>query len=207
MSKDKKNRAYFQETFQELHAPDALCRKVKNMTKMEAKKIGMSVAKKLAVAAAIAAVLFAGSNGVAYAMTGSTWLETVVVKLNVNGVAYDMEMNGEVLEDGMVRYSGTVEVPDDSSGSVVMITDAEAAGQSYYMNMDTTTEMDRTEVVEEDGKVYLVDGTVKLDITEDMADGQAVGSYEKNGVVYQYEVKEEPGAPGCFELHITSEEK
>ena len=62
-------------------------------------------------------------------------------------------------------------------------------------------------MVEEDGRIYLVDGTVKLDITEDMADGQAAGNYEKNAVVYQYEVREETGVPGCFELHLTSEEK
>lgn len=149
----------------------------------EVKKIGMSAAKKLAVAAAVAAVLFAGSNGVAYAMTGSTWLETVVVKLNINGAWQEMEMEGEVLEDGTVQYSGTVEVPDE------------------------TTEFERTEVVEENGNVYLVDGDVKIDITEDVADGTASGTYEKNGVAYQYEVKEEPGVPGCWELHISSEEE
>ena len=207
MKQDEKNKAYFQETFQEVHAPEGLGRKVKNMTKTEAKKKGMAAVKKLAVAAAIAAVLFVGSNGVAYAMTGSTWLETVMVKLYVNGVAYDMEMTGEELEDGTVQYSGTVEVPDGSSGSVVILNDAECVGQEYYVVMDTTTEIERTEVVEEHGRIYLVDGMMKLDITEDMEDGQAAGSYEKNAVVYQYEVREETGVPGCFELHLTSEEK
>ena len=206
MKQDEKNKAYFQETFQEVHAPEGLGRKVKNMTKTEAKKKGMAAVKKLAVAAAIAAVLFAGSNGVAYAMTGSTWLETVMAKLYVNGVAYDMEMTGEELEDGTVQYSGTVEVPDGSSGSVVILTDEDFVTQEYYVAMDTTTEPERTEVVEENGRTYLVAGELKLDITEDVADGHAAGSYEKEGVLYRYEVKEDIEAPGCFELHISSEE-
>ena len=54
MKQDEKNKAYFQETFQEVHAPEGLGRKVKNMTKTEAKKKGMPAVKKLAVAAAIA---------------------------------------------------------------------------------------------------------------------------------------------------------
>ena len=205
MKQDEKNKAYFQETFQEVHAPEGLGRKVKNMTKTEAKKRGMAAVKKLAVAAAIAAVLFAGSNGMAYAMTGSTWLETVMVKLYVNGVAYDMEMTGEELEDGTVQYSGTVEVPDGSSGSVVILTDADFVSQEHYVAMDTTTEPERTEVVEENGRTYLVAGELKLDITEDVADGQAAGNYEKDGVLYQYEVKKDAEAPGCFELQISSE--
>ncbi|MBR6642950.1 MAG: hypothetical protein IKL28_04720 [Lachnospiraceae bacterium] len=119
------------------------------MSEMNGKKKGMSVVKKLAVAAAIAAVLFAGSNGVAYAMTGSTWVETE-----------DAETSSEVIE-----------------------------------------------VAEENGRIYLLAGDMKLDITEDMTDGAASGSYEKNGVTFEYEVREQPGAPGCYELHILSEDK
>ena len=138
-----------QNTYDELHAPEGLRRKVMNMSEMNGKKKGMSVVKKLAVAAAIAAVLFAGSNGVAYAMTGSTWVETE-----------DAETSSEVIE-----------------------------------------------VAEENGRIYLLAGDMKLDITEDMTDGAASGSYEKNGVTFEYEVREQPGAPGCYELHILSEDK
>lgn len=204
MKQDEKNKAYFQETFQEVHAPAGLYRKVRNMTKTETKRIGMSVAKKLAVAAAVAAVLFAGSNGVAYATTGSTWLETVVVKMNVNGAWYDVEMDGEVLEDGTVQYSTSVEVPDGEGAVVVIDGDSEWVEQAYYYGSDT--EVTRTEVVEEDGKVYLIDGEVKIDITEDVADGEAAGTYEKDGMVCQYEVKAAAETAGCWELHISNEE-
>ena len=92
----------YRETFSEIHAPKALAGKVRNMVKMENGKMGMSFVKKLAVTAAAAAVLFVGSNGVAYAATGSTWVETVVI--HFNGSGYDAEVNGEVGEDG-VSYS------------------------------------------------------------------------------------------------------
>ena len=191
-----------------MHAPEGLRRKVMDMKQLDVKKMGKSVGKKLAVAAAIAAVLFAGSNGVAYAMTGSTWVETVVAKIHVNGVWQDVEMEGEVLEDGTVQYSTNLEVQDGEFVDIVLVNDLEGAeSPEYCINMDTTTTVDcNTGVVQEDGKVYFVDGDVKIDITGDMADQIATGSYEKDGVTYQYEVKEEPGVPGCYELHISSEE-
>ena len=221
MNKEDNLKKYVQNTYEELHAPEGLRRKVMNMTEMKAKKTGMSLGKKLAMAAAIAAVLFAGSNGVAYAMTGSTWVENVVARISVNGVWQDVEMEGVVLEDGTVQYSTTLDVQDEDSVEIVLVSDAaeadslkisagdgaESSFPEIYINMDTTTTVDcNIGVVKEDDSVYFVDGDIKIDITEDIADGAASVSYEKNGETYQYEVKEEPGVPGCYELHISSEE-
>ena len=221
MSKEDNLKKYVQNTYEELHAPEGLRRKVMNMTEMKAKKTGMSVGKKLAMAAAIAAVLFAGSNGVAYAMTGSTWVENVVARINVNGVWQDVEMEGVVLEDGTVQYSTTLNVEDEDSVEIVLVSDAadadslkisagddaESSSPEVYVVMDATTTVESNiGVVKEDDSVYFVDGDIKIDITEDMADGAASVSYEKDGEIYQYEVKEEPGVPGCYELHISSEE-
>lgn len=203
MNQDEKNKAYFQETFEEVHAPEGLCRKVKNMTKTEAKKMGMSMAKRFAVAAAIAAVLFAGSNGVAYAMTGSTWLETVVVHFNVNGASFDKELTGELNEDGTVTYSGVVE-GEDGTTAIFIDSDSEWLEQEYYVGMDSTVEIDRQEILEENGRVYLTDGDLKIDITEDIQDGQAVGTYEKNDMIYNYEIA---GSAGCWEYSIYLQEE
>ena len=207
MNKENNNRTYFKETFEEMHAPEGLRRKVKNMTNMETRKAGRSVVKKLAVAAALTAVVFAGSNGVAYAMTGSTWVESVVAKLIVNGVEQDVELQGEVLEDGTVQYSTTLDVQEGDEVQLSLVTDAENVNPDYVLNVDSAGEPGRTEIVEENDRIYFIDGDVKLDITEDMADGQAFGNYEKDGMVYEYEVKEQAGVPGCYELHITSEEQ
>ncbi len=220
MNKEDKMKAYVQNTYDELHAPEGLRRKVMDISMENAKKPGMFVMKKLAVAAALAAVLFAGSNGVAYAMTGNTWVETVVAKIRVNDTWQDVEMEGEVLEDGTVQYSTTLNVQDKDSVEIVLISDAvgvdsleisagdgaEGTLPEVYIDMDTTTVDSNIGVAKEDDKVYFVDGDIKIDITDDMADGAASVSYEKNGETYQYEVKEEPGVPGCYELHISSEE-
>ena len=203
---EDKMKEYVQSTFEELHAPDGLRRKVMNMSTNVTKK-GMSFGKKLAVAAALAVVLFAGSNGVAYATTGSTWVETVIAKITVDGVVQDVEMDVKLREDGLVEYHGTVEVEDGHEVGVLILNDSVPEGAAVIvMEMDTNIVPERTEVIEEDGKLTLVVGEVTIDITEDMADGTATGSFEKNGEMYQYEVKEEPGVPGCFELHINSEE-
>lgn len=209
MNMEDKIKECVQGTFEELHAPDSLRRKVMNMSSSNVAKKRMSVAKKLAVAAALAVVLFAGSNGVAYAMTGSTWVASVMAKINVDGVLQDVEMDVEVREDGLVLYHGTVEAEDGHEVGILIADDSVPEGAVVIvMETDTTVPLERTEVVvEENGNVSLVIGELTFDITEDMADGTAAGSYEKGGVTYQYEVKEEPGVPGCYELHISSEEE
>jgi uncharacterized protein YneR len=159
------------------------------------------------VAAAIAAVLFAGSNGVAYAMTGSTWVETVVAKLSINGVEQGVEMQCEVLENGTKQYSRTIDVEEGDEVTLSLVRDAVENAPNYEISMEAAEIPGRTEIVVEDGIVYFIDNDVKIDITEDMSVGEASGTYEKNGMVYQYEVEEEPGVPGCYELHISSEEE
>lgn len=71
---DKKNRAYYQETFNEVHASQALAGKVMNMANKKEKTGMTTLTKKMAVAAAVLAFLLVGSNGVVYAATGSTWI-------------------------------------------------------------------------------------------------------------------------------------
>lgn len=80
MNEEKQNQAYFQETFREVHAPQELAERLRNMEELKNKKKAGSVAKWIAVAAVAAVVLFAGSNGVAYATTGSTWVEKLFTR-------------------------------------------------------------------------------------------------------------------------------
>lgn len=112
MNEDMKFKMEYKDTFTEIHAPDALSRKVMNMTRTENMKVEIPWIKKMAMAVAFAFVLFVGSNGIAYAATGSTWVETVVV--HFNGSGYDAEVGGEVGDDA-VTYSVTDEVQEDNS--------------------------------------------------------------------------------------------
>ena len=70
----------------------------------------------------------------------------------------------------------------------MVITDAGNFKQvPYEIALSTPT------VIEENEKIYLIDGDLKLDITEDARDGSAAGTYEKDGLNYEYkaEAKEE----------------
>lgn len=74
---DKQNREYYKSAFHEVHAPEALAGKVRDMTEKTWKKEekrGYSAAKRMAVTAATLALVLAGSNGLVYAATGSTWM-------------------------------------------------------------------------------------------------------------------------------------
>lgn len=117
MNDDMKLKIDYKDTFAEIHAPEALARKVSNMTKVDV-KTKTSFMKRFAVAAAAFAILFAGSNGVVYAATGSTWIESVVVYFNGSG--YDAEVGGDAGEDAVI-YTETEE--QDVKGTEITITD------------------------------------------------------------------------------------
>lgn len=80
MNEEKQNQEYYQKTFREVHAPQELAERLRNMEEGKNKKKAGSVAKWIAVAAVAAVVLFAGSNGIAYATTGSTWVEKLFTR-------------------------------------------------------------------------------------------------------------------------------
>lgn len=80
MNEEKQNQQFYQETFREVHVPQGMAERLMNMEEGKNKKKAGSVAKWIAIAAVAAVVLFAGSNGVAYATTGSTWVEKLFTR-------------------------------------------------------------------------------------------------------------------------------
>lgn len=193
MSDEMKFRSEYQDTFKEVHAPVELSRKVMNMQKTENKKTATTFMRRLATVAAIALVVLVGGNGIAYAATGNSLLKTV--KVYFNGSGYEVQLEEKVDEDsGVTYYEGTFE---DVEGDVDMvITDADDFEQMpYEVTVGTPA------VLEEDGKIYLTDGELKLDITEDAKDGTASGSYDKDGLTYEYKVMEKDGT---WELSISN---
>lgn len=178
MSDDMRLKKEYQDTFNEVHAPEALSRKVMNMSKENNKKIAVFASKWVA-AAALALVVFVGGNGVAYAATGNSLLKTVMIYVNGNG--REVELEEKVDEDGNTYYEGSYEV-EDGAGYVCITDEIEANDVQLEIIEESA------EVVEKDGKLYLVDGEVEIDITEDLADGNASGSYKKDGATRKYEV-------------------
>jgi len=60
-------------------------------------------------------------------------------------------------------------------------------------------------VVQEDGRVYVKDNDILIDITEDLADGQADVSYEKAGTAYRYVIEESPYVAGSYDYYLVEE--
>lgn len=182
MSEDKLNQTYYKETFREVHAPQDLVERLMDMERLRNKKKAGSAVKWIAVAAVAAVCLFAGSNGVVYAMTGSTWVKTLVYKITLNGVEYDVDMESHQKEDGNMRYTGSVqhgngdvtevEYDEDGRFSTATIHTKKSAGLSLT-----------------DGRIRIVDGDIEIDITEELNEkGMVSGSYERNGYTKVYKI-------------------
>ena len=185
MNEENKNQEYYQETFREVHAPQGLAERLMNMEEVS-KKRSSSVAKWVAVAAVATVVLFAGSNGVAYATTGSTWVETLAYKLTLRNVEYDVDLKEWKQGNGEVFYNGTFQ--EDNGDESLLWLDED--GKAWvYSNWKLYVRQS------EDG-IFLVDEDyMEIDITEEIQkNGYAVGSYEKNGSVKEYKVWKENGS-------------
>ena len=87
MKEEYREMELYRETFSEVHAPDALKGKVKDMANNK-KALWTATLKKCAAVAALAAIVFTSSNVVAYAATGETWVKMVTV--NINGKRIDL---------------------------------------------------------------------------------------------------------------------
>lgn len=195
MSEDKRNQEYYKETFREVHAPQGLMERMMNMNELKNKKRTGSVTKRLAVAAAVAVFLFAGSNGIAYATTGSTWVETLVYKITLDGVEYDVDMEGSVGGNGYMQYAGSIQhdngdvtevkYKEHEYGSVVDIHTKESAGISL-----------------KDGRVCIVDGDIKIDVTEELFEKlEVTGSYEVNACTKVYKITKDGD---CIKSYIVT---
>jgi len=205
MQKEDKIKTYIQDSFREIHAPENLRRKVMNMNERKEKK-SFAWVRKLAVAAAVALAVFAGSNCVAYAMTGNTWVESLKSKFVVNGVEQEVELYAEITEDGNIVHYGTFEVEEDGSVAFVIESDQEIGEVLPTVHIESDSKIpDGMKVVQEDGRVYVKDNDILIDITEDLADGQADVSYEKAGTAYRYVIEESPYVAGSYDYYLVEE--
>lgn len=209
MQTEDKIKTYIQDSFREIHAPEDLRRKVMNMSEQKEKK-SFAWAKKLAVAAAVALAVFAGSNCVAYAMTGSTWVRSIKTIFVVDGVKQEVELNYEVFADGTSAHHsvhhGTFDVPGNGSVAFVIESDQEIGEVPPTVHVVTDSKIpEGMKVVTEEDRVYLTDNDIKIDITEELADGQADVSYEKDGKAYRYVIEESPYVSGAYDYYLVEE--
>ena len=161
MSGEEYNRELFKETFEEIPVPEGLAEKVGSITVGNTKRqrtVMGSVLRKVAIVAAILVALFAGSNGIAYAMTGETWVETMIVKFNIGDIVYEVEVEEQQLRNGESIYAGELEMENGEKGHFAVY----KQGQEI-MN----AEMNGAEVWTAYGeRTYIWDEGLEIDITK-----------------------------------------
>ncbi len=199
MSGEEKNKSFYKETFEEITVPEGLAEKVGRGVEREDRRQRTgtrSVMRKVAFAAAVLAALFAGSNGIAYAMTGETWVKTIILRRNVDGIEYEIEAEERELRNGETVYYGDYTTPDGKKHYAV---DHEGGGM--YMEVMSTG----AEVWMKDGRTYIWDGDVEIDITEDFEDdGFALGTYKVDEILKAYRFWKKDGNICCW-MEILSE--
>lgn len=93
-----KERESVKKVYDEIHAPEALLRKVMEMNKKDFKF--RNAVKFVAMAAAALVITVVASNGICYAATGETWIGKM--KVLINGVETEQEVTWERQEDMLV---------------------------------------------------------------------------------------------------------
>ena len=195
MSGEEYNRELFKETFEEIPVPEGLAEKVGKIAVGEGKRqrtVAESVMRKVAIAATVLVALFAGSNGIAYAMTGETWVEKIIIRRNENGVEYEIEAEERELRNGETVYVGEYTTSD---GEEHVAVDYDGEGPYMYVSFED----EGAEIWSHNGRIYIWDGDLELDITEDFEDdGLARGTYVVDGVFKRYGLKKlEDGEISC----------
>lgn len=120
-----KERDSVKKVYDEIHAPEALLRKVMEMNKKDFKF--RNAVKFVAMAAAALAITVVASNGICYAATGETWIGKM--KVLINGVETEQEVTWEQQEDMLV---GTIEMEVEE-------------GEPFEMEIVTEEETERLE--------------------------------------------------------------
>ncbi len=161
MKLEEQNKKLYKDTFDEVHASENLLGKVKDMRKENINIVKRISKRAVCAAAAMAAVVFVSSNAIAYAATGSTWVEKV--RLSVDGKTYTLT---EKQADGTMVYE--VDVPEAGS---VSVESSEGAGENFTVTAGEAT------ISIEGGRIYLITGKngEKTDITDNFTDGVCEG--------------------------------
>ena len=205
-----KNRESVKRVYDEIHAPDALFGKVMEMDKKQSKV--RNIVKYAMGTAAALALAFVTSNGICYAATGQTWISKAIVYINGEAMEQEIEWH----QEGDLLYS-TIEVPveegDEAQVEVFsFVADSEQMVEQMMILEGTNEELVigaeqedlfSVELLEEDGKVYLTAGEEKIDITDDLSDGEASGTFEYCGLTMTYLVS---GTAGEYEISVSSGE-
>ena len=184
MSGEEQNRSFYKETFEEIPVPEGLAEKVGSITEREEKRqrtVVGSVLRKVAIAAAILVALLVGSNGVAYAMTGKTWVKTMIVTFNIGDSVYEVEVEEQQLNNEESIYSGDFVTENGDKDHAEVYEQGQEVVFAYTNGAEVRSAYGK--------RTYILDEGIEIDITKDIEeDGKAVGTYEVNGILKGYSI-------------------
>lgn len=191
MNTEKKNQAWYQSTFEEVHASEHLLRKVEAMANKEQRETRKKRLRTgYAAAAAVALLVF--SNVISYAASGSPWILTVTLP---DGEVQQMEVEPDY-DNGTSSYiyEYTGEVDEDSPISVSM------ESTETGLSSDDAKDVIYSTLETKNGRTWLViDNQYRVDITEDFKDGSCKGSVKEDGQYWCYEVT---GTPEDYDIQV-----
>lgn len=150
------NQEKFKQTFDQIHAPEALLGKVMDM-QMEKKAFKTrNLVKVLVCAFALGVGLFGAGNGICYAATGESLVTKMKVMIDGKETSYDVEWK----QQGDV-YHGNITIPSEDGSSVTVLT----VSDDIPENMDVYMEISKDKTFGEDGLVE--EETVEIEIKEE----------------------------------------
>ena len=204
------NRQDYVETMQQIHVPADLLGGLENMNREQEETLKERIAVRqnrkrkrsfyMAASVAVALIVcFLTSNVICYAATGNTWIQ--VITMCVDGVFMTGDMywtrSGNIMT-GDLRFEGE----DGALGILIEVDDAQKNPPAVHY---VTSNGDNA-LVKEGDRIYLsiANDLVKLDITEDIADGKAEGTFSYDGEDYHYQVE---GGVGDYEISTDFERK
>lgn len=175
------NKEWYKESFDQVHIPEAVLGKVRNMEK-EQKVIKQRNKLRYAVTMIAALVLFfAVSNGICYAATGEsvvTWIDKGWSEY-YDGEAVDIYKIGD-------EYCAISEGVDPKDCMDLNISEFMSDGHDDIAIIFAKEGIGRLVRDNKTARFYLFYGDFYLDITEDFADGKSSGTFELNGKQYEY---------------------
>lgn len=183
MKNKRSNKQLYQDAFRQIKLSDERYRQIRNMEENTMIHFDKKTKKRLGFRAAISlaalTIVFLSANGIAYAATGSTLIEQVAehVSVYVDGKPYDSAKVSKFKDkNGDTHYQVTV---DDDTKSVTMTESGEEDLKTSIKQLNDTTYL----IIE-----GITEKPVKIDITQDYADGSAEGTVQIEKADYQYKV-------------------
>lgn len=139
-----KERESVKKVYDEIHAPEALLRKVMEMNKKDFKF--RNAVKFVAMAVAALAITVVASNGICYAATGETWIGKM--KVLINGVETEQEVTWEQQEDMLVGIIEMEVVEGEPFEMEIVAEDEEAERLEDTVVIAVVTEKEKEEADE-----------------------------------------------------------